>query len=406
MRIGDKAACAFAFGLLAVQPVWAAKAPPAKTHVAAKSPSSDQLKALEKQEAASRAHAAELAAQSARIEKDLEAQRQNLTKTAAAVRTGEESLSRLESEQTSLAERFSKESAVLAGDRVQLARLTSGLVRLATIPPGGLLAWQAAPIDAARGQMLIQSALLTERDHAQKTQLELANLNDVGRQLDAKRHEAENAAGNLKTRQEELASLVQQRQSSYHQSQIDREAEDARAAKIAEQAKDLRDLMARIEAEQKAEEAANARRKAAIHTPPAAARPSMGGGGLPVAGAVKVRYGQNDGLGTTSHGITIIPRPGATVTAPAAGTVRFAGPFRGYREILILEHPGGYLSLIAGMTRIDAAVGVAVGAGEPVGVMDDKPDSKPELYYELRRSGQPVDPEAVAVPVGVKGKVR
>ncbi len=397
MPVGRDAAGVIVLGLLAVQPGYAAT----------KSPPSDQLKALEKQEAASRAHAAQLAAETARIEKDLELQRENLTKTAAAVRAGEESLSRLESEQATLAERYAEESSVLADDRRQLARLTTGLVRLATIPPGGLLAWPSAPIDAARGQMLIRSALLTERDRARRTQLELATLDDVGRQLDAKRHEAENAAGALKVRQEELASLVQQRQSSYRQSRINREEEDARAAKLAEQAKDLRDLMARIEAAQKAEGEAKARRKNAPHAPPAETRGmAMAGAGLPVAGAIKVRYGQNDGLGATSRGITIVTRPGATVTAPAAGTVRFAGPFRGYREILILEHPGGYLSLIAGMTRIDAAVGMSVGMGEPVGVMDDRPDAKPELYYELRRSGQTVDPEAIAVPVGVKGKVR
>ncbi len=396
MPVGRDAAGVIVLGLLAVQPV----------HAATKSPSSDQLKALEKQEAASRAHAAQLAAETARIQQDLELQRENLTKTAAAVRAGEESLSRLEGEQATLAARYAEESSVLASDRLQLARLTTGLVRLANIPPGGLLAWPSAPIDAARGQMLIRSALLTERDRARRTQLELATLDDVGRQLDAKRHEAENAAGALKARQDELATLVQQRQSSYHQSRIDREEEDARAAKLAEQAKDLRDLMARIEAAQKAEEAADARRKAAIRAPAAVRGQAMAGAGLPVAGAIKVRYGQNDGLGATSRGITILTRQGATVTAPAAGTVRFAGPFRGYRQILILEHPGGYLSLIAGMTRIDAAVGVSVGAGEPVGVMDDRPDAKPELYYELRRSGQPVDPEAIAVPVGVKGKVR
>jgi septal ring factor EnvC (AmiA/AmiB activator) len=102
----------------------------------------------------------------------------------------------------------------------------------------------------------------------------------------------------------------------------------------------------------------------------------------------------------------MIARPGAAVTAPSAGIVRFAGPFRSYREILILEHPGGYLSLIAGMSRVNAAVGAQIGAGEPIGTMDERADVRPELYYELRRNGQFVDPEAVTLPVAVKGKAR
>ena len=140
--------------------------------------------------------------------------------------------------------------------------------------------------------------------------------------------------------------------------------------------------------------------------PQADAARFAGGAGLPIAGQIKTAFGHDNGLGITSHGLTIVARPGATVTAPAAGTVKFAGPFRGYREILILEHSGGYLSLIAGMARINVAVGTSVGTGEPVGAMDERPDARPELYYELRRNGQPVDPEAGALRDDVKGKAR
>jgi murein hydrolase activator len=71
----------------------------------------------------------------------------------------------------------------------------------------------------------------------------------------------------------------------------------------------------------------------------------------------------------------------------------FAGPFRGYGLILIVEHPNGYHSLIAGLGRIDTAVGQHVLAGEPVGVMGSPTDGNPELYFELRRNGQPINPQ-------------
>ena len=69
----------------------------------------------------------------------------------------------------------------------------------------------------------------------------------------------------------------------------------------------------------------------------------------------------------------------------------FAGPFRGYGLLLIIEHSEGYHTLLAGMAQIDCAVGQKISAGEPVGVMGQD-DSKPNLYVELRRNGQPVNP--------------
>ena len=365
------------------------------------------MKALEKQAAESRARAAALAEKTAKMEKELAARRKSLTDTAAQVRVGETTLSKLENEQDALADSVEKETAQLNTDKARLAELTAGLVRLARIPPGGLLTAFDAPVDAARAEMLLQSALNATDEAARRTEREIAHLNETDQKLEAKRRETEHQAGVLKSRQADLSALIGKREAVYQQTESDRQAEEEHARQIAEQAKDLRDLVAKIEAQQKAEaEAAKRRAKQEKKPVPAALTGHYtAAAGLPVNGQVKIRFGQNDGLGTTSHGVTVITRPGATVTAPATGTVRFSGPFRGYREILILEHPGGYLSLIAGMSRVNAAVGAQVTAGEPIGTMDDRAGASPELYYELRRNGQFVDPEASAPP-GVKGKVR
>jgi septal ring factor EnvC (AmiA/AmiB activator) len=368
-----------------------------------------RLKSLEREAEKSRARAADLAQRSSRMRKELDEQRESLTEAAADVRAGEVTLSRLEGEQSALAARRGEESQLLARDRAKLARLAAGLLRLSRIPPGGLLAWSEAPIDADRASMLLSWATEATRAGAREKEAELARLHETEIALDAKTREATHAAGILKARRGALADLVAKRQAVYQRTDSDRQAEEERAQAIATEAKDLRDLVARIEAERQAAEQreAEARRKAHAGSRPASAPGRFAeAAGLPISGRIKTQFGQNDGLGTTSRGITIIARPGATVTAPAAGKVRFAGQFRGYREILILEHSGGYLSLIAGMSRIDVAVGTSVGAGEPVGTMDERPEAKPELYFELRRNGQPVDPEAVVPPVDAKGKAR
>ena len=79
------------------------------------------------------------------------------------------------------------------------------------------------------------------------------------------------------------------------------------------------------------------------------------------------------------------------MVAPRGGTIVFAGPFKGYGLILIVEHGNGYHSLIAGLGRIDTAVGRKVAGGEPLAVMP--PDGNPDLYFELRRNGQPINPQ-------------
>ena len=112
---------------------------------------------------------------------------------------------------------------------------------------------------------------------------------------------------------------------------------------------------------------------------------------FPARGEIAVKFGQADNLGNPSKGISIETRPGAQVIAPYDGQVVFAGPFRGYGLLLIIEHGEGYHTLLAGMSRIDGAVGQHLVSGEPVGVMGSA-DSKPLLYLELRRNGQPVNP--------------
>jgi septal ring factor EnvC (AmiA/AmiB activator) len=114
---------------------------------------------------------------------------------------------------------------------------------------------------------------------------------------------------------------------------------------------------------------------------------------MPARGRLVMRYGQDlAGKKEAAKGITISTRPGAQVVATFDGQVVYAGAFRGYGQILIIEHGGRYHSLLAGLERIDAVVGQWILAGEPVGVMDSPQGPNPELYLELRRIGQPINP--------------
>ncbi|WP_233548299.1 murein hydrolase activator EnvC family protein [Aurantiacibacter zhengii] len=115
-----------------------------------------------------------------------------------------------------------------------------------------------------------------------------------------------------------------------------------------------------------------------------APRPYM----LPVSGRTLLGFGAPTGSGL-SRGLTLAPTGGAQVVAPAAGRVAFAGPYRGYGSIVIVEHGNGWTSLITGLARSDAEVGESVQAGAPLGVAAP---TDPNVTLELRRDGEPVNP--------------
>jgi septal ring factor EnvC (AmiA/AmiB activator) len=122
---------------------------------------------------------------------------------------------------------------------------------------------------------------------------------------------------------------------------------------------------------------------------------------LPVTGRFKLRYGGKDDNGGVMQGDMVATQSGAIVTAPADGNVLYAGRFRSYGQLLILDAGNGYHIVLAGMSRITAAQGQSVLAGEPVGTMGEarvadtsarNVSNSPELYIEFRKDGKPVDP--------------
>ena len=114
----------------------------------------------------------------------------------------------------------------------------------------------------------------------------------------------------------------------------------------------------------------------------------------PVAGAIAGRFGAVDAAGVISQGIGIAAGPAAEVTAPFDGPVVYTGPFGKLGLVLIIRHGRLYHSLLAGLGRVDVSVDQWVLEGEPVGAMPDAKDgSTIALEVELRRDGQPVDPQ-------------
>lgn len=371
----------------------------------------ERLRSVEQDLEAGRAREAELVRDSAAAADaiaglradSIEAARRVMARQGALLAIGED-LAALETQEADL-------RLLLSAGRDRLARLLSGLARLGRTPPEALLVRPGAPLDVVRGATVLSAAIPALEAEAATVRRTLADLEATRARLDERRLAAEEARKALNGEIARLNDAVAQRTEALAVTEVERAEAAARSAALAGEAADIHDLIARLEAEEarrraeaeaeveaderrraEAEAAAEAaRRLAARASPPASA--TFGGMPMPVAGNVILRYGEPDRFGEPARGLRISTIAGAPVVAPIGGTVRFAGPFRGYGRILILQHPGGYHSLIGGLDIIDAVVGQQIAAGEPIGTAAKAAESETaEIYFEFRRDGQPVNP--------------
>lgn len=169
--------------------------------------------------------------------------------------------------------------------------------------------------------------------------------------------------------------------------------EQDRAIALGEDARDIVDLMGTLDAQ------ADIRaRLAALPGPPmrpadaetssdatVSATPAYR---LPLAGAIVTGLGEVARTGVRSRGLTIAPRQQALAVAPAGGKIAFAGPFRRYGSIVVIDHGAGWTSLVTGLGALDVKVGEQIAQGAPLGRAAGE---RPRVTVELRRRGRPVD---------------
>jgi murein hydrolase activator len=134
---------------------------------------------------------------------------------------------------------------------------------------------------------------------------------------------------------------------------------------------------------------------------------------LPVQGRRVLAFGDKTQYGGQSKGLVLETRHSAQVTSPCDGWIVFAGEFRTFGQLLIINAGDGYHILLAGLSQIDVQLGQFVLTGEPVGLMTAAPKAAkasaqgnaPVLYIEFRKDNKPIDPESwwAAGPQKVQG---
>lgn len=341
-----------------------------------------------------------------RLARDLAALSRQIQGREAALGESEAELLKLREERVRILARLGEKQDVLA-------ELLAGLQRLEANPPPALVVEPGDVLAALRGAMLFGAIVPELRAEAEELVADLGRLDRVSTEIEAGQNDIRDEVASLEAARANLEALIARKQELIARANGNLDGERRRTRELARKAKNIKQLMdslaaerARAEAERqrqaKAEEEALIARRKAAEAPRMKFAEARGLLELPAQGKVLRRYGDDDGLGGALKGLAIATRDGAQVTSPVDGKVEFAGPFRSYGEVLILNTGGGYYILLAGLGRITAETGEFLRAGEPVGEMGAGPssvtllgdavgDKRPVLYIEFRNGSGAVD---------------
>ena len=325
--------------------------------------------------------------------------RASVTAVAARIQSAETDIDAAEA-QIAVVERLrATQRARLAEKQEPTVRLVAALQTMARRPPALALVQPGSVRDLVHVQAMLASILPVVQARTADLRADVAR----GRQLrvaaDAALTAERSAQNRLVAQRQQLAALEARKRAESSRFASSAMVEQDRAIAMGEEARDIGELMGRID------DAASVRARleslpgpilrpaepnAARDLPNAAAVATLSipAYRLPVVGQVVTGLGEVSDVGIRARGLTIATRGGAQVVAPTSGRIVFAGPFRGYGSIVVIDHGLGWTTLLTSLAALDVKVGDSVDPGAPIGRAG--PD-RPTVTVELRRRGTPVD---------------
>jgi murein hydrolase activator len=314
---------------------------------------------------------------------------QHLIDTAARIRAAETEVAGAQERLQPLDTREQALRQSLEDRRSVMAEVLAALQRIGRHPPPALMVTAQDALQSLRSAMMLGAVLPEMRHEADLLITDLAELTRIRAQIAGERDGLARDLMALSLEHQRLGLLTDQRQKQQAESEQALEQGLGPACRPENKAAEGRPDFAALNDPGRL-------------APAIAFATAKGRLPLPVNGVRIKEFGAPDGLGGTEKGLTVAARPGAQITAPCDGWVVYAGPFRNYGQLLILNAGNGYHVLLAGMDRISVDLGQFVVTGEPVAVMGGggsqvpaalaANSGQPVLYVEFRKDGTPVDP--------------
>lgn len=355
------------------------------------------------------------------LDRDRQTLNAKIISSADTIKGLETELNATERRLQSLGENEDAVKLSLISRRDVLSEVLAALQRIGKRPPPALAVRPSDALSAVRSAILLNAVMPELKVETEALAADLEELHRLKSVIAEEKTRLTGDAMRLAEEKSRLELLLSAKRQEHQKSVAVLDAEKRRAQELAEKAGSLKELIASLEAEIKsAREAVEKSKQAALEVnrnPSASYDPFSDPGRLapavafentkgqlpqPVSGTMLKDFGQDDEFGGKTEGQSIATRPGSNVTAPADGWVVYAGPFRSFGQLLILNAGDGYHVLLAGMDRIDAELGQFVLAGEPVAMMGATKwasastfgmgSTQPILYVEFRKDGRAIDP--------------
>ena len=397
----------------------------------------EELEAIRQEISVSEARKGELDKEIAALEADRAAINRDLIDTSARSRSLEENIARNTSRLEELRGEEEELRASLKDRRGVLIEVIAALQRMGHRPPPALLVTPEDALSSVRSAILLGAVVPEVRAETDLLIIELNEMVRIRDDIAGKREALMADLGSLAEEEERLGLLLDQKKQLSNAARAELAEQTARAAELAGKAGNLNGLIEQLETEiaavreaqeaaRRAEEARRQHEEQAIAearkqepenfsdsariAPAMAFNKAQGLLPKPVAGVELASFGQPTSDGDVSRGLSIATRAGSRVVSPGDGWVMYAGPFRSYGQLLIINAGDGYHVVLAGMAEINVELGQFVLAGEPVGVMGDRQFAsnatagadgnaivdvgslRPVLYIEFRKNGNSIDP--------------
>lgn len=404
-----------------------------------------ELQEIERSLESARTRAGRLDAELESVAEEQAGLQRKLIESAARIQSREQQIVDTETRLTGLDHEREMLHGQLARRRGAMVEMLAALQKLEREPPPVLAVRPDDAVSAIRSAMLLASVVPQIRAEADALSHTLRRLASVREETTEQQRQLVLKQTQLERERDVIERLLAVKGQLVNRTAKERDEARQRAEALAAEAGSLRELLAALEAERLRDEARESERLAVVAPAPGAAGPAgaasvpsaeerrlamarpdslkpavafaeaRGSFSVPAIGAVLRRFGDDDGYGGTAKGLSIETPAGAQVIAPNGGWVVYAGEFRGYGQLLIIDGGDGYHVLLAGMNRIDVSLGQFVLAGEPIGRMGTRAaesaaigvtsdQTRPVLYVEFRKDGDSIDPQPWWVVANVKAR--
>jgi murein hydrolase activator len=360
------------------------------SQVSAQSSAEQELKRLETEKATREKRVGALVDNAEKAAQEAENLRRRLVTAANSRDALERDVERTEVRLIRLRRSEREANAKLLANKAALEDVVIALIAMERDRPPALAVRPDNAAEAARAAILMGEVAPILQGRARQAAQDIASLRELRQSILMQNSRYREANARLQSARQTIGVLIEQRRALQARLLRDAQTERGRIAEISRRAGDLRELVTRLggslpgigtDTNQDGPAFARGFERARGQVP------------YPALGQIVTAYGSRLPQGGRSEGVTIRTRRAAQVVSPFDGEIEFAGPFRSYGRVLIINVGSGYRVVLAGLSSTFAEAGQEVLAGEPIGEMASDARIVPDLYMEVRQASEPQDPK-------------